>query len=702
MNLKTSLFNKMIIKSDLKRHWWVSVLNTLAILIFGIYSQFGRYLLHDGYRYMPKVETTFWGSRMYGVLAICIPIIIAFCGFTAIMISLYLNSSNTVSFMHGLPLKRGTHYASHFLSGLILVISPAVLNAVILFFLRFNPILSQYIEVSHIFKWLYCYTVYALVVYSGTTFVTLLTGNAFAAIGVTGGIALLPLVLAGFISVFFEQNLYGYYDEGIMRWIEYVYLNPKMFFGWEVLIYVVLILALVIGTYFIYKKRHLENHGEVIAFPKLKPVFIYGVAVVAGFLGYLYCSAVTADASMWWILPFGLLGIIIAFMLSKKAFTLKGSLKPILIYTACFLVLFVVIKFDLTGFERRVPDISDIDGVTIVHRDRYENGEYTYIDSIGRVKYEENYYPIMTKKEDIQNMIDFHKFLIENRYDRKSNDAGMTIPIIYKLSNGRELIREYPVAYTSAVEYRKKLFETKEMKAYDFHITDGTKKEITNISVIDTRLKTEKYEVYENDKKLLNKLTEAFKKDVENLKYEDNYKRNRFVSDPLTYLTFKFIKPLEAPEGIELTEEQKNMGTRTETYSINENFVNTMQVLNEIGYFDNLPQKEDIKGVGLSFYDVNPVTGAVRNYDEVVKVTNPAFAEEFEAESFLKNYKYRVYDREKAWELYELVTKEAIYDTNYGNRHVTVAFVIGNKVFDRTLMYNEESFPEILKEILGE
>jgi len=96
------------------------------------------------------------------------------------------------------------------------------------------------------------------------------------------------------------------------------------------------------------------------------------------------------------------------------------------------------------------------------------------------------------------------------------------------------------------------------------------------------------------------------------------------------------------------------------------------------------------------------LTGAVRNYDEVVKVTNPAFAEEFEAESFLKNYKYRVYDREKAWELYELVTKEAIYDTNYGNRHVTVAFVIGNKVFDRTLMYNEESFPEILKEILGE
>ena len=42
MNSKTSLFNKTLIKTDLRRFWWLGVLNILAILIFAVYPLYMR------------------------------------------------------------------------------------------------------------------------------------------------------------------------------------------------------------------------------------------------------------------------------------------------------------------------------------------------------------------------------------------------------------------------------------------------------------------------------------------------------------------------------------------------------------------------------------------------------------------------------------------------------------------------------------
>ena len=694
MNLKTSLFNKMIIKSDLKRFWWVSALNAITILIFAVYTRFERYLRGYRYDFYPEANLEFYHSPIYSILTICIPIIIAFCGFTSIMLSLYLNSVNSVSFMHGLPLKRKTHFASHFLSGIILVISPAIVNAVIMAFMRLTPQLSQYVTNMHILKWLYCYVIYALVVYSGTTFVTLITGNSFAAIGVAAGIAVMPLIITGFITVLFEETLYGYYGSEIHKWLEYVYLEPSKLFKPYCLIYLALILILIFGGYFVYKVRHLENHGEVIAFPELKPVFIYTVAVVLGFLGYLYCTSVSSNSSLWWILVFGLLGVIIAFMLSKKAFTLKGSLRPIVIYTCCFAILFCVMKFDLTGYEKRIPNISKIDGITLQSEGFEGRSGSAYHPTAGNYEYSEIYNAVLTKKEDLENVIELHKYLIENR-EINDNEIYFSLPICYKLTNGREILREYSVPRNACYEYLKKLFETKEMKAYDYAVYDPTQKEIIEVTVADESLCGNTMSFYENDKELLNRFEVALKKDIENLKYEDNYYRNAFAAENFTHITFRYIKPAKGENGEALTEEQLKEIPMRSTYTINSNYVNTVALLNEIGFYNNPVQLGEIKAVGVNFYkedtDGRRVTTRTEVYYEDIK----------ESSGKLSEFEYVINNPEEAFAIYEFVKNESVYDTNQGSNHVLLGFETENGVWQCTLMYNE-NIPEIIRNILDD
>ena len=51
MNSKISLFNKSVIKSDFKRFWWVSALNTLTVLVV-----FALPYLYDVIEYGSKTE----------------------------------------------------------------------------------------------------------------------------------------------------------------------------------------------------------------------------------------------------------------------------------------------------------------------------------------------------------------------------------------------------------------------------------------------------------------------------------------------------------------------------------------------------------------------------------------------------------------------------------------------------------------------
>ena len=71
--------------------------------------------------------------------------------------------------------------------------------------------------------------------------------------------------------------------------------------------------------------------------------------------------------------------VIIANMLSNKSFSLRGSKMAIIYNAIVVLLLFVIFRFDITGFETRVPDVDDVKSVTNLNM-QYDGHIYGRID----------------------------------------------------------------------------------------------------------------------------------------------------------------------------------------------------------------------------------------------------------------------------------------------------------------------------------
>ena len=681
MNSKTSLFNKTIIKTDLRRFWWLGVLNILAILIFAVYPLYMRIPYNNINQY--RHERLFIYSDMYRSTLISVPIIIIFAIAAVLLVFSYINKTAPVSFMHGLPLKRKTHFASHLVSGLTLTLSPAVISAVILLIMRINTSFANIVWTSDIFKWLLIYAVYSVFVFSGTLFSAFLSGNSFGAVGIAGGFALLPVVATGFADIFMKTNLYGYYANDLYTWLKWVYLFPDKILGTGALIYICGAVVLCALAYWLYKIRNLENYGEVVAFAPLRPVFVYLTAAFISALGYMYLSVINGGASLWWILVFGIMGVIAAYMISNKSFSLKGAWKPSSIVFVCFMLLFISVKCDIFGYERRVPKLSKIDGVCLVSDDSIRKA--TYVPDVGKATFTEVYKPIMTNKEDIENVRTLHKAIIKTR----ETGEGVTInlPITYRLSNGRTVRREYNISPKTYDELLGKLYETQEMKYSNYPVCDPTQKEFVSVTISDLRLTSLSY--YEDNKEMMNRIAEAFKKDVENLKYEDDCDVHSYVGSQLTKITFSYWKPMKDENGKSVSEELCKNSPIIESHSITPKYENTYALLTELGLYKDLITADKITdmGVNILYYAI-----------ESQAVTRPAYSDY--GSTFDKNdFTYTTRNAEEIAEAFRIVTEDAPYDTNTGSNMIEVLFLTDRGTINAELSYSDDAVPEFFKEI---
>lgn len=681
MNSKTSLFNKTIIKTDLRRFWWLGVLNILAILIFAVYPLYMRIPYNNINQY--RHERLFIYSDMYRSTLISVPVIIIFAIAAVLLVFSYINKTAPVSFMHGLPLKRKTHFASHLVSGLTLTLSPAVISAVILLIMRINTSFANIVWTSDIFKWLLIYAVYSVFVFSGTLFSAFLSGNSFGAVGIAGGFALLPVVATGFADIFMKTNLYGYYANDLYAWLKWVYLFPDKILGTGALIYLCGAAVLCALAYWLYKIRNLENYGEVVAFAPLRPVFVYLTAAFISALGYMYLSVINDGASLWWILVFGIVGVISAYMISNKSFSLKGAWKPSSIVFVCFMLLFISVKCDIFGYERRVPKLSKIDGVCLVSDDSIR--KTTYVPDVGKATFTEVYKPIMTNKEDIENVRTLHKAIIETR----ETGEGVTInlPITYRLSNGRTVRREYNISPKTYDELLGKLYETQEMKYSNYPVCDPTQKEFVSVTISDLRLTSLGY--YEDNKEMMNRIAEAFKKDVENLKYEDDCVVQNYVGGQLTKITFSYWKPMKDENGKSVSEELCKNSPIIESHSITPKYENTYALLTELGLYKDLITADKITdmGVNILYYAI-----------ESQAVTRPAYSDY--GSTFDKNdFTYTTRNAEEIAEAFRIVTEDAPYDTNTGSNIIELCFTTDRGTINAGLSYSDDAVPEFFNEI---
>ncbi len=667
MNLRTSFFNKSIFKSDIKRFWWTSLLEALVLYIstiMPVYERCTRYIEYDGIGYSYGQFAPDW--LYHGGIVVLIPFVV---GIAVILFS-YMHFSASLSMHHSMPIKRSQLLCTKTITSIILTIVPILVNAIILGVIAINPEYRELIGVMSIVKWCLAGVLYTAVILTLTVAVNLMTGHPVGTLIFTVGFALLPTIIIIFLEGFFSEELFGYSGSNMAEILQYIYPHEDKLVTFPYwIVYVVMAVAFLTGAYFLYKHRKLENHGEVIAFSWLKPVFIGIVAMLASMLSWAYFNGVLAKNGVWWMIPLGIIGTIIAWMVSRKSLSLKGVHKPVGIYLAVTLIICIAVHFDITGFERRVPDVNDIESVQFGRGIDYER-KYYYNDGYIDYTVKGGVDTAFTKSEDIKNVIALHKAIIKDKNDVRS---GYVMPIEYTLKNGRKLTRNYNIDHYKLAQYLKPIYETPQMRAVEYEMVNGTEKEYISIEIQDRRFPMEERDTIYPDNPYMNKLIEAIQKDTNMLTFEDM--RVNQGSSIMIGVRYNNVVEYKTP----VPEDVKIYNDMYAHCNINSSFVNTLAVLDEMGYLDRIPQARDIEKLEISTWTGGEYPRSDKDYEVMATVTD------YDTISVI----YAEYDR---------MIEDRKYTSIEAAKNIRIFYTLkSGRTFEVSCSYDEDKIPEIFK-----
>ncbi len=659
MNLKASFFSKSIFKSDMKRFWWIGLLETFILIVavvIPLYERCTRFMYNfDSYgKCVPEWMN---GSFLLIILfSLCV---------TVVLLS-YMHFSASMCGHHSIPVTRKKLLTTKLISAVILTVLPIIINGIIIGAILYRYDFYEFYGFGDIIKWIIAGVLYCFLIISLTAFVNMMTGNPIGSLVFTTGFVFLPAILIISFSAFLEQEVFGYTSSNVDELLRFIYIGEKSLITVPyIFVYLSLTVLFTWGAYKLYGKRKLESHGEVVTFKWLVPVFIGIISIFSSIASYVYFVGILGKDSMLYILPLGAVGTVIAWMVSRKSLSLKGIVKPVGIYLVAGLVFCSIFYFDLTGYERRIPDIDDVECVLLMsHPERT-----VFVDDRKIGYYEEGKKDLYFRDtEDINNVISMHKYFVDNRKSRNLDDYT-SLPVEYTLKNGKKLRRTYVINHVSDAEALKPVYETEQIKASMYKMADGSKKEYMRILIRDRRVNDNENLVLYPDNTYLSKFVDALIKDIENLKYEEFMVNNGGSTS--VEIVFKTNKIYDEPVERENHEEH-------EYYAISPVYKNTIKILKEMGY--NMPTAAEIEGATIATWDGEGYYSEKEIKEE--KITSTTNPEEIAAI-------YAVYDSMIEGKKY----------TRYEDcKNIKVSYRLKTgKTFEVSCSYDEDKIPETLR-----
>ncbi len=460
MPSKTSFCNGTEFRKCLSRWWplWVLYGVILFIMLPGVLLNaqiMTPYASTEQIGYLSNViisET----QMLLPITALCAGLLAAAAMFG------YLYSPRSAGLAASLPIRRGCMFRTHLLAGLVMLLSAEVVVfglAVLIEATRFVLVIQP------LLIWLGVLALETVVFYAIAVLCAMFTGHA----------VMLPCLylIVNFVAVGFqllvEAVLYTFvYGMSVFADLPVDWLSPLVLFmkhthinnsfllrtagdasaevavhgfsGWtNILVWFVFALLLLVCAGQLYRRRRMESAGDTVAIPVLKPVLKYIVALFAGLalpVG-VYSMLLNVPAYRAHVVPFLLLailgaalGFVISEMVIRKSLRIPRTVWRGCAITAAVCCLVVVgAKCDLSGYARRIPDAEQVASVHLSC-----NG----------------YDATLSETENIQAVENIHRAVVSER-EKITDDSDLTsLRLIYKLKNGKELVREYTLPGTSA------------------------------------------------------------------------------------------------------------------------------------------------------------------------------------------------------------------------------------------------------------
>ena len=455
MKSATSFFNATLFKKNLTRYWPIWVLYTviwlyalpmrciMTVTRHRIWSDHTpAQLIADFAEGIPDLLEGF-GIGMafvFGILA-------------AMAVFSYLYNHRAATMIHTLPVRREGLFLTSYLSGLAFLLAPNVL--VWLLTLGAEALCGGVAGLYTISLWLAGQSGMCLFFYSFAVFCAMFTGNLLALPAFYGIFNFLAALFMLLFDVIFEPFLYGYAGmtsntENVVWWLTpVVRLADKL--RWRIMdgsdlyhlegatelaVYALVGLAFAALALPIYRKRHIESAGDVVAIPILRPVFKCGVALCSGL-----CFGYWLHAMFGLNIPFGLTGSLLlwtaigyfaAEMLLKKSFRVWNAWKGCAAILALMAVGLFCLHTDAFGFVDRIPAANSVVSVTVEGMGSYPHDE-------GR-----NFDFTTENPRLIEKTIALHQGFVSQRKTSYTGDHEyIRLNVTYTLSNGATLRRHY-------------------------------------------------------------------------------------------------------------------------------------------------------------------------------------------------------------------------------------------------------------------
>ena len=456
-----------LFKENLKRFWGFG-----AVIFMAYFLSTNFILLMEMDHLYDNTVFNLVSSSNFGYLFfdVATPIISA-----AIMFS-YLAKVNSTTAMHTMPFSRKSLFLTNYFSGLLLIVLPVAVNSLITICLRPMVVnanvfgssgsIAKIFTVKAILFTLLWNFVIMLFTYSISVLAGMVSGNTIIHILTAGAMNFILPVMWLAMMGYGELFLYGF-DFSDNLWEQIGTMHPVMYgvihsfvgynyqIGWlTIAIYIAVAIAISVIAYIFYQKRELERAGDSYVFKFIKYIiaFIFTFIPATG----MAVLMVELNHGLWIGLAIGgFVGFIIGWMIinkSFKIFNLKG-LVTFIICAAITLLVALGFKFDILGFEKRVPNEENIDSVSY---------SCSYV---GNDWWDEE----VRTADNIRNLRGIHQGIIDLKDDPREGEGFEYMSIIYNLKNGKTMTRRYldiPIEFFNGNTEFKSVFESKEINQY--------------------------------------------------------------------------------------------------------------------------------------------------------------------------------------------------------------------------------------------
>lgn len=540
MKSKISLFDKNIIKSDIKRFWWFGAIYAVVLFFLLPFQHMQQTLpLKDEWQRIALLDSlrltahgapfnSFGGFNTQVLLIFTVPV------FLAALLFGYLHSTRAATMIHSLPLKRMTLLGSHTVSGIMLFSLPVLMTAVVLSILASFTGLGEYYSVLNVFEWVGMTLTFDMLFFSTAVFVGMFTGNSVAHITFTYILNVLPYGLYILVAYTSEKLLYGFssdmLDSGwtdVLPFIRAAGLGSRNFTLTEGLLYLLTAFIFIAAAGLAYNRRKLEAAGNVIAFETLQPLFKYGfatcLALLGGFIaGFLYNSGKPAVIAA--CLIFAVAGYWIPQMLIEKTVKVWHSYKGFLVFGGVVVLVLAGLYADVTGYEKYVPDADEIKNVYLGNTmsSWLRGGNSLPVAELSQKT------GFFTEASNINSVLRLHRALALNRdMNTGFRNTSYSKYIVYSLKNGKVIRRRYVVDESSVKGLLKPIYESLEYKEDRYPVLNQKPEDIKYIEIGDNR--TSKKPLILADAKQLQSFMDILRGELKDAGYDEITTGNEFA-----------------------------------------------------------------------------------------------------------------------------------------------------------------------------